>query len=184
VLPAGDEQWRSLSDGIEYFWRPESTLLAWHFSILIVLSLALLMCVLVTPLLDARMVWMPITCVIPCACLTARFGQSVVAQWRGQPSRLRATFGDGVRLWRWAKDRPELSIRREIIAELTLERDWLCEWQLVVILKRGWRRRRVLFIAERRDRLERIRRSLRSALRIGDDEGGAGPRGPAGGAAR
>jgi hypothetical protein len=107
-----------------------------------------------------------------CAVFTPLFASSVIRGMRGRglPSRLRASAGEGVSLWRRVNESPKVAVPREAIADVRVEPDpwaWWCrQWRLVIVLKKGWRTRRVLFRSTDRGSLDGTSRALRHGLRL------------------
>src|SRR5206468_2422764 len=102
---------------------------------------------------------------------TTLFGYLVLRsiRGRGQPSCLRATTDDGLLVWRWANERPRLAIPRALVVDIRVEphMGWLDRsWRLVVIVKSGWRVRRILFTSMSRGDLEGTANALRDGLQI------------------
>jgi hypothetical protein len=176
--------WRMLPDGVECVWRSDHGVFVWHVLIFVEL-LAIDIFILVW--LPKRLVGIGISQLLAtlfmcgfCAVFTPLFGSSVLRgiRGRGLPSRLRATVGEGVLLWGRINERPKLAVPRDAILDVRVEGDpwswWSRQWRLVLLLKDGWRARRVLFRSSNRGSLDGTCRALRYGLQLTSDPEPAG----------
>jgi len=169
-LRPGETEWRWLPNGVECFWQSGRNALV--VAALISLLSALNFSLLATHLFGhPGDVYRAAPNALVAAVLPILFGYLVLRsiRGRGQPSRLLATIDDGLLVWAWANQRPRLAIPRNLVSEIRVEGDmgWFDRsWRLVVIVKTGWRVRRILFTSVSRGELENTANALRFGLQI------------------
>ena len=168
-MKPGETQWQWLPDGLECQWRDDRQLFKWHVVILAELLVGAASVIVVS----ARR-WQHATTAVPCllvfAYLTPMAIRAVLRGIRDQPWRLRATVSDGLSLWEAPTGRPRLAVPHSAIADLRIESDpwglfWR-SWRLVIVLKKRWPIRRVLFSSDERGSLDGTCQALRSALKL------------------
>jgi hypothetical protein len=173
ALKPGDCQWIWLPRGVECVWRADKGRFRWHVAILLelflLLGLTVFLAVRSRDLSASGHAYLASSLLI-CGYLILGCSRAVVRGIRGDPARLRATADAGLQYWHGATERPQIDLTTDAIADVTVEADpwnWCYRsWRLVVVLKRGLRRRRRLAGGTDRGALLRTCAALRQGLGI------------------